>query len=54
MELMPADAAIIEHLGDIYLKLGRLKEARQMYEKALNIDQKNKSLQNKLKDLIKK
>jgi Flp pilus assembly protein TadD len=54
MEILPADAAIVEHLGDVYRKIGRLKEARQTYERALKIDPKNITLQKKLEDLTDK
>ena len=54
MEIMPNDTAVIEHLGDVYLQLNRLKEAQEMYEKVLKIDPENKLLQKKLKDLLKK
>jgi predicted negative regulator of RcsB-dependent stress response len=51
---LPQDSAIAEHLGDVYLKLGKIKEAQEMYKRALKIDPKNTLLQKKLEDTKKK
>ena len=53
MELLPDDANVIEHLGDVYAKMGKAKEAQEMYNKALKLDPQNGVLQKKLEDLIK-
>ena len=53
MELLPDEAEIIEHMGDIYVKLNKTKEAREMYERVLKIDSKNSSVQKKIEDMTK-
>ena len=53
LELLPDDVNIIEHMGDVYVKLNKTKEAQEMYNRALKIDPKNSSIQKKLEDLIK-
>ncbi len=45
------DRVILEHLGDVYMKLGKPEKARAAYEKALEFDSKNRNLRTKLKDL---
>lgn len=45
------DRVILEHLGDVYMKLGKPEKARAAYKKALEFDSKNKNLRTKLKDL---
>jgi tetratricopeptide (TPR) repeat protein len=42
------DRVILEHLGDAYQKLGDFDRARELYEKALTLDPKNKALRKKL------
>jgi len=42
-----ADAVVLEHLGDTYLKLGETNRARETYEKALSLDPQNKTLRKK-------
>lgn len=42
------DPVILEHLGDTYIKLGEPEKARPVYEKARNLDPKNKTLKKKL------
>jgi Tfp pilus assembly protein PilF len=54
LEVLPNDAAIIEHLGDVYIKQGKIKDAEAMYTRALKADPNNKSVQKKLEDLTKK
>ena len=53
LELLPDDINIIEHMGDVYVKLNKTKEAQEMYTRALKIDPKNSSVQKKLEDLTK-
>jgi Tfp pilus assembly protein PilF len=53
LELLPSDVNITEHLGDVYTKLGKIKEAQEMYNRALKLDPQNGLLQKKLEDLIK-
>lgn len=45
------DGVILEHLGDVYIKLGEPEKARAVYKKALEFDSKNKGLRAKLKGL---
>jgi len=54
MELLPDDANVAEHLGDVYAKMGKAKEAQKMYNRAFKIDPKNSSLQKKIEDATKK
>ena len=52
IELEPDNSEIIDHLGDIYYKIGRKKEAIYEWERALsgNADNKlKKSIRSKLK-----
>jgi tetratricopeptide (TPR) repeat protein len=53
LELLPDDINIIEHMGDVYVKLNKTKEAQEMYNRVLKIDPKNSSVQKKLEDLTK-
>jgi cytochrome c-type biogenesis protein CcmH/NrfG len=53
LELLPDDVNIIEHMGDVYVKLNKIKDAQEMYNRALKIDPKNNSIQKKLEDLTK-
>jgi predicted negative regulator of RcsB-dependent stress response len=48
---LPDDVNVIEHMGDIYVKLNKTKEAQEMYNRALKIDPKNSPIQKKLEDL---
>ena len=41
-------AEVLDHLGDIYAKLGNMKEARTYWTKALEEDPTNKEIQSKL------
>jgi Tfp pilus assembly protein PilF len=54
LEVLPDDVAIIEHLGDVYVRQGRIKDAEVIYTRALKADPKNNSVQKKLEDLTKK
>ncbi len=42
------DPVVFEHIGDVYLKLNRLPEAVQYWQKALALDPKNKILADKI------
>jgi tetratricopeptide (TPR) repeat protein len=53
LELLPEDVNIIEHMGDVYVKLNKTKEAQEMYNRALKIDPKNSPIQKKIEDLTK-
>ena len=50
---LTADAVILEHLGDAYMKLNDVENARDVYEKALERDPENKTLKKKLQDINK-
>jgi len=45
------DAVILEHLGDVYMKLDDVKRAKDAYIKALEHDPKNKILKKKIQEL---
>jgi cytochrome c-type biogenesis protein CcmH/NrfG len=42
------DPVVFEHLGDTYLKLNRIQEALEAWQKALALDPKNKNLADKI------
>ena len=42
------DPVIFEHIGDTYLKLNRVPEALESWQKALALDPKNKNLAEKI------
>lgn len=42
------DPVIYEHLGDIYYELGMKEEARDQWEKSLQLDPKNETLKKKV------
>jgi tetratricopeptide (TPR) repeat protein len=39
--LLPDDAVIFEHLGDLYVALGRLEMAEQVYRRSLDLGEDN-------------
>jgi len=43
-------AIVIEHLGDVYLKLGDLEEAKNQWKRALEIDTENERLKLKIEN----
>lgn len=45
------DAVILEHLGDVYIKLSEFGEARDAYQRALKLEPDNKNLQEKIRKL---
>lgn len=49
LELHPRQADLLEAAGDIYLRLGEKKRARQYYRRALQLDPKRKHLWEKIK-----
>src|SRR5262249_55227239 len=42
------DSVVFEHIGDSYLKLNRIREALETWQKALAVDPKNKNLADKI------
>jgi tetratricopeptide (TPR) repeat protein len=42
------DPVVFEHIGDTYLKLNRIPEALEAWQKALSLDPKNKNLADKI------
>lgn len=42
------DAVVFEHLGDTYKALGKLDQAREWWQKSLDLDPKNKAIKEKL------
>ncbi|HSH12733.1 MAG TPA: tetratricopeptide repeat protein, partial [Desulfurivibrionaceae bacterium] len=52
-EIEPDDPTINEHLGDVYMKLGRTKDALSAWAKALDSpkpEEEKQSLRQKMKD----
>ena len=43
-----ASAVVHEHLGDVYLKLGRKEKALELWKKAVELDPKNESAKEKI------
>ena len=43
-----ASAVVHEHLGDVYLKLGRKEQAIKLWKKALEMDSKNEAVKEKI------
>ncbi|MCX6120856.1 MAG: tetratricopeptide repeat protein [Ignavibacteriales bacterium] len=43
-----ASAVVHEHLGDVYLKLGRKEQAIELWKKALEMDPKNEAVKEKI------
>jgi tetratricopeptide (TPR) repeat protein len=49
---MPQDATVAEHLGDVYLKQRRPREALELYRRALNLENPDlPRLRKKIQDL---
>jgi tetratricopeptide (TPR) repeat protein len=48
------DPVVFEHIGDTYLKLNRIPEALEAWQKALTLDPKNKNLAQKVEDTKKR
>jgi tetratricopeptide (TPR) repeat protein len=48
------DPVVFEHIGETYLKLNRMPEALEAWQKALTLDPKNKSLAEKVEDTKKR
>jgi tetratricopeptide (TPR) repeat protein len=44
-------AVVVEHLGDVYLKLGEYKKARDNWKRALEIDKENERLKRKIENI---
>jgi Tetratricopeptide repeat. len=42
------DAVVFEHLGDVYLKLNRMSQALEAWQKAKTLDPSNKDLAAKI------
>ncbi|OGC91728.1 MAG: hypothetical protein A2142_05930 [candidate division Zixibacteria bacterium RBG_16_48_11] len=50
-EILSTDPEVHHHLGDLYYQQGKLKLAKQSWQKALEIDPDNQKLKDKLKSL---
>ena len=48
VEAMPSDPIVLQHLGDIYAAMGKNQEARDIYEKVLEISPEEKGVREKL------
>lgn len=44
-------AEILEHMGDVSMKLNKIEDAREYYELALKLDPENESIKQKLKEI---
>ncbi|MEO0094398.1 MAG: tetratricopeptide repeat protein [candidate division WOR-3 bacterium] len=42
------DAVILEHLGDVYVKINEIEKAKEVYNKVLKLEPNNKRVKNKL------
>jgi len=51
--VLSKDSEIYEHLGDVYLEMGKLKEARKNWQKSLEIDSQRLSVKNKMENIRK-
>ena len=49
LEVTGSDPIVHEHLGDIYEALGDTKKAKEAWERALQLDQDNERLREKLR-----
>jgi Flp pilus assembly protein TadD len=43
-----ASAVVVDHLGDVYMKLGKKDRALEMWKKALEMDSKNEAIKEKI------
>jgi tetratricopeptide (TPR) repeat protein len=50
VETRDDSAVVIEHLGDVYLKLGDMEEAKNQWKRALEIDKENERLKQKIEN----
>lgn len=50
VEKREESAVVIEHLGDVYLKMGDNKEAETQWKRALDLDQENERLKQKIEN----
>jgi len=48
------DPEILDHLGDLYLALGKTEEAKKSWQKALRLDPERKTIKQKIKELPRK
>ncbi len=48
------DVVILEHLGDVYVKLNNIEKAIEAYQKVLNLEPRNKKIRIKLTNLKKR
>ncbi|MCZ6875241.1 MAG: tetratricopeptide repeat protein, partial [bacterium] len=48
---VPDDPVIQEHLGDVYMRLRRLRKARQAWEKSLSLKPRNIAVEEKLRKI---
>lgn len=44
-------AEILEHMGDVYLKMNKKDEALEYYKMALKLDPENQNLKNKIEEI---
>jgi tetratricopeptide (TPR) repeat protein len=49
---MPDDPLIQEHLGDAYAKVGKTKEALEIYKRALELNPEMESVSTKIQELL--
>ena len=51
VELGTDSSVVIEHLGDVYQKLGDLQQAKSKWERALELDTENERLKQKIENI---
>ena len=48
LENREKSAVVVEHLGDVYLKMGQIQEAVKFWQQALELDKNNLNLKRKI------
>ena len=48
ISLDPNNIVVLEHLGDVYMKINKIEEAKLYYNKILHLDENNSRILNKI------
>jgi Tfp pilus assembly protein PilF len=51
--VLSKDPEVFEHLGDVYLKLGKLNDAKKNWQKSLEIDSTRRGIKDKIRNIKK-